>query len=83
VEKLAVRTSHLSLFVREGRIWSDESRVLYQGGEEGSQIQMTGRPPPEAQGAELVSGPRTPIQRGFRARTFDRLKALPGLGGGL
>jgi hypothetical protein len=82
VEKLALRTSHLSLFVGEGRIWSDESRVLYQGGEEGSQIEMTGRPPSEAEAAELVSGPRTPVQRGFRARTFDRLRALPGLGGG-
>ena len=82
VEKLALRTSHLSLFVGEGRIWSDESRVLYQGGEEGSQIEMTGQPPSEAEAAELVSGPRTPIQRGFRARTFDRLRALPGLGGG-
>ena len=83
VEKLALRTNHLSLFVQDRRIWSDESRVLYQGGEEGSQIEMAGRAPPEAEGAKLVSGPRTPIQRGFRARTFDRIKALPGLGGGL
>lgn len=81
VERLALRVEHLSLFVHDGQIWSDESRVLYQGGEEGSQIEMTGRPPEEAPGGVLVTGPRTPLQRGLRARTFDRLRALPGFGG--
>jgi len=81
VEKLALRVAHLSLFVHEEHLWSDESRVLYQGDEEGSQVDMAGRPPAEAETGLLVSGPRTPIQRGLRARTFDRLRAFPGFGG--
>lgn len=83
VEKLALRVAHLSLFHLEGRIWADESRVRYQGGEEGSRIEMTGRPPEEAAGAALVSGPRTPVEKGFRARTFGWLRSLPGLGASL
>jgi hypothetical protein len=82
VEKLALRVDHLSLFAEQGRIWSDETSVTYHGGEKGSEIDMTGRPPSQAEGAGLVSGPRTPIQRGLAARTFDRLRAFPGLGGG-
>jgi hypothetical protein len=81
VNKLALRADHLSLFASEGHIWSDESTVTYRGAEEGSHIQMTGRPPKEAGDATLVAGPRTPVQRGFRARTFDRLRSFPGLGG--
>jgi hypothetical protein len=81
VDKLALRADHLSLFASEGRMWSDESSVTYRGLEEGSQIDMTGRRPAEAGDATLVAEPRTPVQRGFRARTFDRLRSLPGLGG--
>lgn len=83
VEKVALRVDHLSLFASEGRIWSDESRVVYQGAEAGSRIDMTGKAPSEAGDADLVVGPRMPVQRGFTARTFDRLRALHGLGGGV
>jgi hypothetical protein len=76
VEKLAFRVAHLSLFAHEGRIWSDESRILYQGLPEGSGIEMDGQPPPEAAEGTFLSGPRSPVQKGFRARTFDRLRAL-------
>jgi hypothetical protein len=81
VEKLAFRVAHLSIFTHAGHLWSDESNVVYQALSEGSQIEMTGRPPAEASDGALVTFPRTPVQRTFRARTFHRLLALPGLGG--
>ncbi|MFO8174544.1 MAG: hypothetical protein R6T96_09700 [Longimicrobiales bacterium] len=80
VEKILLRVSHLSVFQGEGSLWSDEVRVRYRGEEEGSELEMTGKNPPEAPGARRLASPRIPMAMGFTARTFTRLKALPGLG---
>lgn len=82
VQKLAFRVPHLSLFAEEtGRFWGDETRVTYRGESEGSDIDISGRPPAEAEGARRAALPRSPLPRGFRARTFQRLRVLPGMGG--
>lgn len=81
VERLALRVAHLSVFGDEGRFWADETRVRYRGEDHGSEIEVAGRPPGEAPSAVRVTGPRSPVPRGFRARTFARLKELPGLPG--
>lgn len=82
VEKIALRVEHLSVFVDDGRFWSDETRVRYRGEERGSEIDVGGRPPQEAPEAVRVSQPRDPPpSRAIHARTFARLKALSGLGG--
>lgn len=81
VDKLAFRVVHLSLFRHGTELWSDESRVVYQGNTEGSRIDMSGAPPPEAPEASLVVPPRIRSQKGFRARTFHRLMSLSGAGG--
>ena len=79
VEKIAVRVDHLSLFADEGRLWADVTRVRYRGVEEGSDIEMSGTMPAEAPDAVRVAAPRVPPPpRGFRARTFARLRALSG-----
>jgi hypothetical protein len=80
VEKLMLRTEHLSIFGREEELWAEEVKVHYQGVEEGSSILMDDEPPAEARGARLMSPPRVQ-SRSFQARTFARLKALSGLGG--
>ncbi len=76
VEKIALRVAFLSLFQRDRRLWADETRVRYQGEAEGSTLDMAGAPPKEEPGAELVLGARERIGRGFRARTFARLRSL-------
>lgn len=81
VDKLALRVAHLSVFDDGGRLWADETRVRYRGEAEGSEIDMSGRPPEEAPDSTRVASPRTPVTRGFRTRTFTRLKAISGLGG--
>lgn len=78
VERLAIRAIHLSLFEGVDSLWADEAEVTYQGLSEGSQIDMSGRAPPEAGPARPVAGPRTPTQRGFRGRTFQRILSLAG-----
>lgn len=80
VEKTLLRVGHLSVFRGSGTLWSDEIRVRYRGEEEGTEIEMTGRTPPEAPGAPRLAHPRDPLTKGFSARTFARLRALPGFG---
>lgn len=82
VEKIALRVIHLGLFCQEGGFWTDETRVRYRGVEEGSDIEVAGGRPPEAPEAVRVAEPREePPSRKFYARTFARLKSLPGLEG--
>ena len=83
VEKIALRVVHLSLFSSDGGFWADETRVRYQGDEEGSQIDMSGRAPAEAVSASLTTRPRVTRLKTFGTRTFARLRALSGFGSAL
>ena len=83
VEKLTLRVAGLSLFKGGegvGGLWADTSRVRYLGDSEGSQIEMSGRAPEEAGDARRVCPPLQPLPRGLKARTFARLRSLPGVG---
>jgi hypothetical protein len=80
VERFAVRVAHLSLFATEGRNWTDQVRVRYEESPEGSEIRFAGEAPAEAGRAALIARPRVPVERGFRAKTFDRLRSLSSLG---
>ena len=79
VREISLRVAHLTVFSSEGRFWADETSVRYRGESEGSSIEMSGRSPAEAPSAVEVTAPRSPIPRGLTARTFARLKSLPGL----
>jgi len=79
VEKLALRVGRLSLFGQDNQFWSDEVQIEYRGSNEVSKIMMSGRTPPEASGAQLITAPRNPDKKGFAAKTFTTLKDLTGL----
>jgi hypothetical protein len=81
VEKLAVRSSQLSIFSHASSLWSDTAHVTYRGDDEDTVVEVTGRPPDEAKGGTLVTRPRSPIQRGFRSKSFGRLLSISGMGG--
>ncbi|MGD2069198.1 MAG: hypothetical protein PVI57_11040 [Gemmatimonadota bacterium] len=76
VVKIALRTAYLTLYRDGGRIWADETRVRYQGEAEGSHLDMADRPPREAPGATQLAEPTLRMARGFRARTFGRLRSI-------
>jgi hypothetical protein len=80
IERFAVRVPHLSLFAEGGRTWTDRVTVRYEDSPEGSEIDFAGSAPPEAGAAKLVSAPRSPLERGFHAKTFDKLRTLSNLG---
>jgi hypothetical protein len=80
VEKICLRVSGLSLFFDGEYLWADETKVVYKGGEKGSQITSSGKVPSESDSAELLSSPRQPAKKSFAAKTFSSFKDLPGLG---
>lgn len=79
VQEIALRVAHLTVYSSGVRFWADETSVRYRGESEGSSIEMSGQSPAEAPSAVEVASPRSPIQRGLTARTFARIKSLPGL----
>lgn len=81
VEKIALRVAHLSVYRSDEELWADETQARYQGEAAGSStLRMSGEPPEEAGGAERLSPPRTPVDRSLTARTFARLRHVPGFG---
>lgn len=80
IEKINLHVANLSLFIHEGQLWSDETRIEYKGENDVSQIKVSGKPPAEAEGAQLVAKPRNPSKKRLSARTFTSLKDLPGFG---
>jgi hypothetical protein len=79
VQKIALRVAYLSIYRDGEALWADETRVLYTGDAEGSQLETAGRPPSEAPEAARVTEPAERMARGFRARTFRRLRTLTSL----
>lgn len=76
VEKIVLRVVHLSLYRKDRRLWSDATRVRYQGEAEGSSLAMDGSPPQEEPEAELLRPPKERMARGFRSRTFARIRSF-------
>lgn len=78
VERFAVRVAALTLFRRGDAVWTDEVLVRYEGAQEGSNIQYTGRVPSDAGAVTRIAEPRQPAPRGLRLRTFGRLRSFTG-----
>jgi hypothetical protein len=78
VDRFAIRTDHLSLFARDGGMWTDEVLVEYHGPLEGSELTYTGAVPREVGDVRRIASPREVPPRGLRARTFGRLKVMTG-----
>lgn len=76
VEKFCFRVGHLSLFRDDNRLWSDITRIIFQGSEQHSTITMTGRCPEIANGANLVTAPRIAQKKGIKRKTFQLIKDL-------
>ncbi len=80
IRRFAVRVTHLTLFMSDAHIWTDEVRVRYEGTDEGSEIEFTGHPPEESPSGRELAPPRSSSPKGLRALTFDKLITLTSLG---
>lgn len=80
VEKICLRVEQLTLFTFKNQLWANETKTSYRGQAEGSEIEFSPKPPPDAPSAKLVSTPRIVTTKSFTAKTFASLKDLPGFG---
>ncbi len=78
IDKLGIRVDRLSLFDKDGQLWTDEMDIRYQGEEQHSEITMKGKPPSEVKEARLLTSPRDPVKKSFAERTFRIFKDIPG-----
>jgi len=73
IEKLCLQVARLSIYELNGKLWSDEMRIIHYGGDKYSDLIVGGKPPTQASGAVLIGKPRNPIKRGIAERTFKML----------
>lgn len=72
-EKFCFRVERLKIFSYQDELWADETRIVYQGEDQHSDISMSGRLPKEMDSAELINPPRKPMQRSLATRTFRKI----------
>lgn len=77
IDKICLRVERLSIFEKDGMLWSDQMTVVHKGGDSLSDLSVEGKPPAEAAGAKLLARPRNPVRKGFALRTFRALNPLP------
>lgn len=80
VEKICLRVNQLAMYSARNQLWGNETRVIYKGQNESSEIEISHKAPPEAPEAKLISSSRETSKKGFTAKTFASLMDLPGLG---
>lgn len=78
IDKLCLRTEQLSMFNNDKSLWSDHMTIQYKGGNNFSDIIVSGTPPKEAKNAVLAASPRNPVRKGFAQRTFRLINELQG-----
>lgn len=78
IDKLSLLVERLSLFEKNGQLWTDEMDIVYNGEDNQSEITMTGKAPQGFKDAKLISSPRNPQRKSFAERTFKILKEIPG-----
>lgn len=78
IDKLSLLVERLSLYEKNGQLWTDEMDIVYNGEDNHSEITMTGKAPQGFKDAKLISSPRNPQRKSFAERTFKILKEIPG-----
>lgn len=80
VEKIGLRVINLNLYLDRNQIWSEQTKVIFTGSLEESEIELSGKAPQEAIKPQLIMKARQEHKNSFSAKTFSSLKDLPGLG---
>lgn len=71
-ESFCFRVERLSIFEHDQECWSDETQIIFQGGDLSSEIIMTGKLPDGISRKKLLSKPRKRIEKSLATRTFRR-----------
>lgn len=74
VSRLCLRVSGLSIFRSEGKLWSNETVIHFQGGRQPSKVSVRKGPPVEAVAADLIAPPRDCAPASVLGRTVRSIR---------
>ncbi len=80
VEKLCLHVEGLEIFQDKNQLWSNVTKVSYNGSDHISDIKIIKGPPTEIPHAKMIVESSKPTKKGFSTKTFLALKNLPGIG---
>lgn len=72
-EQFCFRVERLCIYGDDEKLWADETKIIFNGDEQHSDIIMTGKLPENIDGKQLVAKPRKKIPKSLATRTFKRL----------
>ncbi|HBQ61674.1 MAG TPA: hypothetical protein DD671_19210 [Balneolaceae bacterium] len=72
-ERFCFRVERLGIYSVSENFWADETKILYHGEEQHSEVTMTGKLPKSLGKGELISKARNPVSRSLATRTFKML----------
>ncbi len=76
VEKICHRVGRLTLYRDGDNFWGNETKVIFRGTGEISEIEFNSKPPAEAPKTKPVAPPRFEPRRSLTAKTFESLVDL-------
>jgi hypothetical protein len=76
IEKLCLRVIGQSLYNHHGHIWADETKVIYEGKSDESEIEFTGKKPKEIPDGILITKPRKQYKKSVHAKFFSEILGI-------
>ncbi len=76
VDKICHRVEQLSLYLFEGQLWANETRVKFRGKNDVSEIEFKRKAPPDVPKAKFLTASRKDGHKGLTAKTFDSIKEI-------
>ena len=80
IDKICLRSDHLSLFTHESQLWTDEVTIIYTHKNQESEVVHSGKAPAHLKEATLTAKPGIIEEKSFYARSFSTIKDLAGAG---
>jgi hypothetical protein len=76
VQKLSLHVEYLRVYRGKSRLWSNEIRIVYFGGEQPAEVHYSDREPKREKGCELLNSERSPVQRSILKKSFGFIKTV-------
>lgn len=80
VDKICLRSDHISLFLHQNQIWTDDISISYSGKNETNQVHFSGKQPSDLSGAKQIAKPRDVVKKSLYASSFSTIRDLYGSG---
>jgi hypothetical protein len=78
-ERICVHVENLSIFEDDnGRLWTNEIKVLFKGADQVSQLTMQSKPPSDVPSARKLATPRESLDKNIIRKSFVFFRQITG-----